>query len=253
MVSSASEAELSVVEKAPKELFLGGSWRKATGGGTLDVIDPSTEEVLCAVADATPEDAMEALAAAHDAFASWKDSAPRDRADILHTAYDLVMERVDELALLMTLEMGKTVAESKGEITYAANFLRWYAEEAVRIDGRFSRNEAGAGRVLTLRQPVGPCLFITPWNFPMAMGTRKIAPAVASGCTMVVKPAKQTPLSMLALTDILERAGLPKGVLNVIPSSSSSEVSKPLIGDPRLRKLTFTGSTPVGKMLMEQA
>ena len=253
MASSPSAAELSVVEKVPRDLFVGGSWRKATGGGTLDVIDPSNEEVLCAVADATPEDAMQALAAAHDTFATWKDSAPRDRADILHTAYDLVMGRIDDLALLMTLEMGKTVTESKGEITYAANFLRWYAEEAVRIDGRFSRNEAGAGRVLTMRQPVGPCLFITPWNFPMAMGTRKIAPAVAAGCTMVVKPAKQTPLSMLALAEIMEEAGLPGGVLNVITAESSGAVMQPLIEDPRARKLSFTGSTPVGQKLIEQS
>ncbi len=253
MASSASAAELSVVEKIPKDLFIGGAWRKASGGGTLDVFDPSTEEVLCAVADATPEDAMEALAAAHEAFASWKDSAPRDRADILHTAYDLLMGRVDELATLMTLEMGKTVKESKGEITYAANFLRWYAEEAVRIDGRFTRNEAGAGRVLTMRQPVGPCIFITPWNFPMAMGTRKIAPAVAAGCTMVVKPAKQTPLSMLALAEIMEEAGLPGGVLNVVTAQSSGKTMQPLIEDPRARKLSFTGSTEVGRTLIGQA
>ncbi len=253
MVTSLAPTEASVVEKVPKGLFIGGAWRPATGGGTLDVIDPSTGEAIAAVADATPEDALVALAAAHDAFAEWKDSAPRDRADILHRAYDLVQERIDELALLMTLEMGKTIAESKGEITYASNFLRWYAEEAVRIDGRFSRNEAGAGRVLTMRQPVGPCLFITPWNFPMAMGTRKIAPAVAAGCTMVVKPAKQTPLSMLALAQILEQAGLPGGVLNVITAESSGKVMQPLIEDPRARKLSFTGSTEVGRTLIEQA
>ena len=253
MSATASATESSVVENVPKGLFIGGAWREATGGGTLDVIDPSTEEVLAAVADATPEDAMAALTAAHDAFGAWKDSAPRDRADILHTAYDLVMERVDALALLMTLEMGKTVAESKGEITYAANFLRWYAEEAVRIDGRFTRNEAGAGRVLTMRQPVGPCVFITPWNFPLAMGTRKIAPAIAAGCTMVVKPAKQTPLSMLALAQIMEEAGLPAGVLNVITAESSGRTMQPLIEDPRTRKLSFTGSTEVGRTLIAQA
>ncbi|MCW3012669.1 MAG: NAD-dependent succinate-semialdehyde dehydrogenase [Solirubrobacterales bacterium] len=245
--------EASVVDQVPKGLFIAGAWRDATGGGTLDVSDPSTGEVIAAVADATPEDAMAALAAAHDTFATFKDSAPRERADVLHRAYDLVTERVDELALLMTLEMGKTIAESRGEITYAANFLRWYAEEAVRIDGRFSRNEAGAGRVLTMRQPVGPCLFITPWNFPMAMGTRKIAPAVSAGCTMVVKPAKETPLSMLALASIMEEAGLPGGVLNVVTAKSSGKVMQPLIEDPRARKLSFTGSTEVGRTLIGQA
>jgi succinate-semialdehyde dehydrogenase/glutarate-semialdehyde dehydrogenase len=163
------------------------------------------------------------------------------------------MSRVDDLALLMTLEMGKPVAESKGEIAYAADFLRWFSEEAVRIDGRFAVSPDGKSRLLTMKQPVGPCLMITPWNFPMAMGTRKIGPAVAAGCTMVVKPAKQTPLSMLALASVLSEAGLPEGVLNVITSSSSGSVMKPLIEDPRLRKLSFTGSTEVGKLLMEQS
>jgi len=245
--------EASVVEKVPKELLIGGSWRPATGGGTLDVVDPSTGAVIAAVADATPADALDALAAADETFEEWKGSAPRDRADILHAAYELVTERTDALALLMTLEMGKTLAESAAEITYAANFLRFYAEEAVRIDGRFTRNEAGSGRVLTLRQPVGPCLLITPWNFPMAMGARKIAPAVAAGCTMVVKPAQQTPLSMLALAEILGEAGLPDGVLNVVTAASSGEVMRPLVEDPRARKLSFTGSTGVGRTLIEQA
>ena len=253
MATLESPAEASVVEQVPKQLYIAGVWRDATGGGTLDVVDPSTGEAIAAVADATPEDAMAALTAADEAFAIFKGCAPRDRADILRRAYDLVMARIDDLALLMTLEMGKTVAESKGEITYAANFLRWYAEEAVRIDGRFSRNEAGAGRVLTMRQPVGPCLFITPWNFPLAMGTRKIAPAVSAGCTMVVKPAKQTPLSMLALAQIMEEAGLPGGVLNVVTAEASGKVMQPLIEDARTRKLSFTGSTDVGRRLIEQS
>jgi len=253
MATIDASAEAAVLDKVPKLLFIAGAWREATGGGTLDVIDPSTGERIAAVADATPEDAMDALAAAHETFREWKESAPRDRADILHAAYDLVTEHSDELALLMTLEMGKILAESSAEIAYAANFLRWYAEEAVRIDGRFTRNEAGSGRVLTLRQPVGPCIFITPWNFPMAMGTRKIAPAIAAGCTMVVKPAKQTPLSMLALAGLLEQAGLPGGVLNVVTATSSGEVMQPLIEDPRARKLSFTGSTEVGRTLIGQA
>ena len=245
--------EASVVEDVPKGLYIAGQWRPATGGRTLDVIDPSTGETIAAVADATVEDAKAALTAADETFATFKHAAPRERGDLLRHAYDLVMERIDDLALVMTLEMGKSVKESKGEITYAANFLRWYAEEAVRIDGRFTRNEAGSGRVLTMRQPIGPCLFITPWNFPLAMGTRKIAPAVAAGCTIVVKPAKQTPLSMLALAQIFHEVGLPAGVLNVVTAKSSGEVMQPLIEDPRTRKLSFTGSTEVGRTLIRQS
>ncbi|MDP2711863.1 MAG: NAD-dependent succinate-semialdehyde dehydrogenase, partial [Solirubrobacteraceae bacterium] len=202
-----------------------------------------------------PQDALDALGAAHDAFAAgaWRASAPRERSDILRRAYELIVARTDELALLMTLEMGKPLAESRAEIAYGASFLRWYAEEAVRIDGRFSTHEAGAGRLLTMRQPVGPCVFITPWNFPLAMGTRKIGPAIAAGCTMVVKPAKLTPLSMLMLAQILAEAGLPAGVLNVVTASSSGSVMEPVIRDARTRKLSFTGSTEVGRTLIGQA
>jgi succinate-semialdehyde dehydrogenase/glutarate-semialdehyde dehydrogenase len=217
------------------------------------VEDPATGEALCEVADASVEDARSALDAAWAAQAEWAAHPPRERGEILRRAYEALMSRVDDLALLMTLEMGKPVAESKGEIAYAADFLRWFSEEAVRIDGRFAVSPDGKSRLLTMKQPVGPCLMITPWNFPMAMGTRKIGPAVAAACTMVVKPAKQTPLSMLALASVLSEAGLPDGVLNVITSSSSGSVMKPLIEDPRLRKLSFTGSTEVGKLLMEQS
>ena len=208
------------------------------------------------MADATKQDALDALGAAHDAWTGeWRESAPRERADILRRAYELVTERTDDLALLMTLEMGKPLAESEAEVAYGASFLRWYAEEAVRIDGRFTTHEAGPGegRLLTMKQPVGPCVFITPWNFPLAMGTRKIGPAVAAGCTMVVKPAKLTPLSMLMLGAILEEAGLPAGVLNIITARSSGSVMEPLIRDPRTRKLSFTGSTEVGRTLIEQS
>jgi succinate-semialdehyde dehydrogenase/glutarate-semialdehyde dehydrogenase len=250
---AATADETRVVEGVKTQLYIGGQWREASGGGTLDVEDPATGETIATVADATHEDAEAALAAATEAFATWKNVAPRERADILRRAYDLIAARTDELALLMTLEMGKPVAESKGEIAYANNFLRWYSEEAVRINGRFTTNEAGTGRVLTLRQPIGPCLFITPWNFPLAMGTRKIGPALATGCTCVVKPAKQTPLSMLALAQILEEAGLPGGVVNVITASSSGSIMRPLIEDPRVRKLSFTGSTAVGKELIKQS
>ncbi|HEX6388968.1 MAG TPA: NAD-dependent succinate-semialdehyde dehydrogenase [Solirubrobacteraceae bacterium] len=244
-------AESTVVDGVAKELFIAGEWRAS--GATLPVEDPATGETLCEVADATVDDAKDALSAAHDAFASWRLTPPRERSDILRRAYDTVTARTDELALLMTLEMGKPLAESKAEIAYAANFLRWYAEEAVRIDGRYTVNENGNGRVLTLKQPVGPCLFITPWNFPLAMGTRKIGPALAAGCTVVVKPAKQTPLSMLALAQIFEEVGLPGGVLNVITARKSGETMAPLIADARTRKLSFTGSTEVGRALIEQA
>src|SRR5215213_9556633 len=253
MSTISSSQEQEVVAKVTKGLFIGGEWRDARGGASLPVEDPSTGEPLCEVADATPEDAMAALDAACAVQPEWAATPPRERGEILRRAYESVVARADELALLMTLEMGKPVAESKAEVTYAAEFLRWFAEEAVRIEGRWATAPNGGMRMLTMRQPVGPCLMITPWNFPLAMGTRKIGPAVAAGCTMVVKPAKQTPLSMLALAEILANAGLPPGVLNVVTSSSSGSVMEPLIKDPRLRKMSFTGSTEVGKKLMEQA
>jgi succinate-semialdehyde dehydrogenase/glutarate-semialdehyde dehydrogenase len=253
MAMTETSSERAVLDAVPKQLFIGGRWVDASGGARLAVEDPATGETLVEVADGDVADGKAALAAADEAFKEFRNVAPRERGDILRAAYDLIVERTDELALLMTLEMGKPVAESKGEIAYAANFFRWYAEEAVRINGRFTVNESGAGRVLTMQQPVGPCLFITPWNFPLAMGTRKIGPAIAAGCTMVVKPAQQTPLSMLALAGILEEVGLPAGVLNVITSSSSGRIMEPLIRDPRTRKLSFTGSTEVGKKLIEQS
>jgi succinate-semialdehyde dehydrogenase/glutarate-semialdehyde dehydrogenase len=248
-----ASAEQAVLDGVKTQLFIGGQWRDAAEGGTLPVEDPATGETIAEIADATPDDAEAALAAAHETFREFRNHPPRERGDILRRAYDLITERTDDLALIMTMEMGKPIAESKAEITYAANFFRWYAEEAVRINGRYTVNETGNGRVLTLKQPVGPCIFITPWNFPLAMGTRKIGPAVAAGCTMVVKPAKQTPLSMLALAQILEEAGLPDGVLNVITAKSSGRTMEPLIKDPRTRKLSFTGSTEVGKALIAQS
>ena len=246
-------SEQSVIEGVKKQLFVGGEWRDAAEGGTLPVEDPSTGETLCEVADAQPEDALAALEAATEVQADWARTAPRQRGEILRSAFEKIMERIDDLALLMTLEMGKPLADSKAEITYAAEFFRWFSEQAVRIGGTYAISPDGAQRIITMKQPVGPCLMITPWNFPMAMGTRKIGPAVAAGCTMVMKPAKATPLTMLALAEILEESGLPAGVLNVLTSSSSSDVTSPIISDPRLRKLTFTGSTEVGRKLMEQA
>ncbi|MCG3750990.1 NAD-dependent succinate-semialdehyde dehydrogenase [Amycolatopsis sp. Poz14] len=244
--------ENGVVSAVGKELFIGGKWVSARSGKTFDVQDPSTGEVLCQVADAGPEDGLAALDAAVAAQADWAAVAPRERGEILRRAYDKLIERRDELALLMTLEMGKPLAEAAGEITYAAEFFRWFAEEAVRIDGGYAVAPNGNGRFLIARQPVGPTLLITPWNFPMAMGTRKIGPAVAAGCTMVIKPAAQTPLSMLALTQILADAGLPEGVLNVVTTKDAGGVMEPLIRDGRARKLSFTGSTGVGRKLLEQ-
>jgi succinate-semialdehyde dehydrogenase / glutarate-semialdehyde dehydrogenase len=248
-----ASAEQAVLDGVKTQLYIGGQWRDAGEGGTIPVEDPATGETIAEVPDATAQDADAALGAAHETFQEFRNHPPRERADILRRAYDMIVERIDDLALLMTMEMGKPLAESKAEITYAANFFRWYAEEAVRINGRFTVNETGAGRVLTLKQGVGPCVFITPWNFPLAMGTRKIGPAIAAGCTCVVKPAKQTPLSMLALAGILEEAGLPGGVVNVITAKSSGKTMEPLIKDPRTRKLSFTGSTEVGKQLIEQS
>ncbi|HEY5190121.1 MAG TPA: NAD-dependent succinate-semialdehyde dehydrogenase [Solirubrobacteraceae bacterium] len=252
MTTITPSQEQQAVEQVPKQLYIAGEWRDGAKG-TLTVEDPSTAEPLCEVADASVDDATAALDAAVNAGPEFAAMAPRDRGEILRRAFETIVERTDELALIMTLEMGKTLPESKAEITYAAEFFRWYSEESVRIDGRYSTAANGQGRVLTMKQPVGPCLFITPWNFPLAMGTRKIGPAIAAGCTMVVKPAQQTPLSMLALARILEESGLPGGVLNLITASSSSETTGPLIADQRLRKLSFTGSTEVGRKLMAQA
>ncbi len=252
--ATANQGEQRVLDGVPRGLFIGGEWGPASGGGTLGVEDPATGETLTEVADAQVDDAVAALDAAAAAQAGFAAMAPRERGEILRRAYERIVERADDLALLMTLEMGKPVAESKAEVLYAADFFHWFSGEATRIDGRFSVAEKNsAQRVLVLRQPVGPCVFVTPWNFPLAMGTRKIGPQIAAGCTAVIKPAKQTPLSMLALAGILEECGLPPGVLNVITARSSSSVIEPLLQDPRTRKLSFTGSTEVGKLLMKQA
>jgi succinate-semialdehyde dehydrogenase / glutarate-semialdehyde dehydrogenase len=248
---SIATEEQTVVDKVEKKLYIGGEWRDASGGSTLEVLDPATEEPLAEVADGRAEDAMAALDAAVATQAEWAAVPPNDRAGILWKAFELLVKRVDELALLMTLEMGKPVAESRAEIAYAADFFRWFSGEALRIDGNYKQFGNGTSRVLVMKQPVGPSLMITPWNFPMAMGTRKIGPAIAAGCTMVMKPAQQTPLSMLALAQTLEEAGLPGGVLNILTTSSSGSTTAPLIEDPRLRKLSFTGSTEVGRKLIE--
>ncbi|WP_454148996.1 NAD-dependent succinate-semialdehyde dehydrogenase [Microbacterium lacticum] len=244
--------ETALLEKLPRGLFIGGEWVDGSAG-TFAVHDPATGDVLVEIADASPEDGIRALDAAVAAQDAWAATAPRTRSDILRRAFDLLMERADEFALLMTLEMGKPLAEARGEVTYGGEFLRWFSEEAVRIAGRYGSNPEGTGRMVISQRPVGPCFFITPWNFPLAMATRKIAPALAAGCTVVIKPAELTPLTTLAFVQLLVEAGLPAGVVNVVTTTTSGAVSGPIIADPRLRKLSFTGSTPVGKKLIAQA
>jgi succinate-semialdehyde dehydrogenase/glutarate-semialdehyde dehydrogenase len=234
-------------------LFIDGVWRESGDGAVVAVENPATGAVLAEVADATVADGDAALAAASRMQKRWAAVDPRVRGELLRAAFELLTERADEFATLMSLEMGKSLAEARGEVSYGAEFFRWFAEEAVRVAGRWSTAPSGGTRLLTMRQPVGPTLMITPWNFPLAMGTRKIGAAVAAGCTMVVKPATQTPLTMLALAGLLDEVGLPPGVLNVITTTRTAAVIEPLVRDPRTRKLTFTGSTPVGRLLVEQS
>src|SRR5579875_45282 len=245
--------EQRALAAAPKELLVGGEWRPARGGLRFDVQDPATEQVVAEVADASPDDAVEALRAASEAQASWAATAPRRRSDILRRAYELMAARSGDLSLLMTIEMGKPLPESEAEVAYAAEFFRWFSEQAVRVGGDYRVAPGGANRILLMRQPVGPCLLVTPWNFPAAMAARKLAPALAAGCTAVLKPAEQTPLSSLAIAQILLEAGLPPGVVNVVTTSRPAELSRALLGDRRLRKLSFTGSTEVGSELMAAA
>ncbi|MCS0499564.1 NAD-dependent succinate-semialdehyde dehydrogenase [Protaetiibacter mangrovi] len=246
-------SESALLAKVPTQLYIGGQWIDGEAGGTIDVDDPATGQTLVSIADATPADGIRALDAAVDAAAAWAATPARVRGELLRAAWELLMERADEFALLMTLEMGKPFAEAKGEVTYGGEFLRWFAEEAPRITGRYGPNPEGTGRMIVTQRPVGPCFFITPWNFPLAMATRKIAPALAAGCTVVIKPATLTPLTTLYLAKLFEEVGVPAGVVNVITTSTSNAVSEPIIRDPRLRKLSFTGSTPVGVKLLEQA
>ncbi|MFG6446561.1 NAD-dependent succinate-semialdehyde dehydrogenase [Microbacterium sp. P07] len=248
-----SDRESELLASVPDRLFIGGTWRPAEGGRTLAVRDPATGAVLREIADASPADGTAALDAAVDAFPAWAATPARERGEILRRAFDLVQARKEDIALLMTLEMGKPLAEARGEVVYGGEFLRWFSEEAPRVGGRYGANPEGTGRMIVSQHPVGPCYLITPWNFPLAMATRKIAPALAAGCTVVVKPAELTPLTTLLFVQLLEEAGLPAGVVNVLTTSASGEVSEPIIRDPRLRKLSFTGSTPVGRRLLEQA
>lgn len=247
------EREAELLARVPTGLLINGEWRDATGGKTFAIEDPATGRSLLEIADATSEDAVAALDAADAAQAEWARTAPRERGEILRRAFELVTARADDFALLMTLEMGKPLAESRAEVTYGAEFLRWFSEEAVRDYGRYVTTPEGKNKILVQRKPLGPCLLITPWNFPLAMATRKIAPAVAAGCTMIVKPAKFTPLTTQLFAAVMQEAGLPAGVLNVVSSSSASGISGPLMKDHRLRKISFTGSTPVGRRLLADA
>jgi succinate-semialdehyde dehydrogenase / glutarate-semialdehyde dehydrogenase len=240
-----------LLSSVPTGLWIGGEER--TGSSTFNVLDPSDDEVLTTVADGTPDDAIAALDAACAVQAEWAATAPRERGEVLRAVFEKISECAEDIATLMTLEMGKVLPESKAEVTYGGEFFRWFSEEAVRIAGRYMPSPAGNGRVLVTKQPVGPCYAITPWNFPLAMGTRKIGPALAAGCTMIVKPAQETPLTMLLLAKLMDDAGLPKGVLSVLPTTSPGDVTTALIGDGRLRKLTFTGSTGVGRSLAKQS
>ena len=251
MTSARDEQRL--LASLPTGLLIGAEWRESTSGRRLAVHDPATGEVLATVADADPDDAEAALDAAAAVQREWAATSPRSRGDVLRAAFDAVHARIDDFALLMTLEMGKSLGESRSEVVYGAEFLRWFGEEAVRIDGRYTRAPDGGSRLLVTSRPVGPALLITPWNFPLAMATRKIGPAVAAGCTMILKPADLTPLTSLLLAQVFLDAGLPAGVLNVIPTSTAARTTAPLFGDHRLRKLSFTGSTPVGQKLLQQA
>ena len=240
-----------LLASVPTGLWIGGQERPASS--TFDVLNPATDEILVSIGNATAGDALAAMDAACGVQASWAATPARERGEILRSVFEMIIERAEDFATLMTLEMGKVVAESMGEVKYGAEFFRWFAEEAVRIGGRYTPSPAGTGRIIVTKQPVGPCYAITPWNFPLAMGTRKIGPALAAGCTMIVKPAQETPLTMLLLAKLMTEAGLPSGVLSVLATNKPREVTTALIDDGRLRKLTFTGSTGVGKALVKQS
>ncbi|MFB3977769.1 NAD-dependent succinate-semialdehyde dehydrogenase [Microbacterium proteolyticum] len=245
--------EIELLASVPNGLLIAGEWRPAEGGKTVKVSDPATGDVIREIADASVADGVAAMDAAADAFPSWAATPARERAEILRRAFDLLQERKEDVALLMTLEMGKPLAEARGEVGYGGEFLRWFSEVTAHTQGRYGANPEGTGRMIVTQHPVGPCYLITPWNFPLAMATRKIAPALAAGCTIVIKPATLTPLTTLFFAQILQDAGVPAGVVNVVTTTSTGPVSERIISDPRLRKLSFTGSTPVGQKLLQQA
>jgi succinate-semialdehyde dehydrogenase / glutarate-semialdehyde dehydrogenase len=235
------------------DLYVGGAWVSASDGGRFDVVDPATGKTIAAVADATLADAHAAVDAAARASTRWAATAPRERAEVLRVAFELMSAESESLARLITLENGKAIADARGEVAYAAEFFRWYAEEAVRGDGALATAPSGANKIMVLRQPVGVCVLVTPWNFPAAMASRKIGPALAAGCTVVLKPASDTPLTALAMARVLEDAGVPPGVVNVLPASRSGAVVSAMLHDHRVRKLSFTGSTEVGRLLLREA
>lgn len=245
--------ESELLASVPTGLLIDGQWREAAGGKTVAVNDPATGDVLLEIADASVADGVAAMDAAAEAFPSWAATPARERAEILRRAFDLLQERKEDVALLMTLEMGKPLAEARGEVVYGGEFLRWFSEVTAHTQGRYGANPEGTGRMIVTQHPVGPCYLITPWNFPLAMATRKIAPALAAGCTVVIKPATLTPLTTLFFAQILQDAGVPAGVVNVVTTTNTGPVSERIISDPRLRKLSFTGSTPVGVKLLQQA
>ncbi|WP_037158264.1 NAD-dependent succinate-semialdehyde dehydrogenase [Rhodococcoides fascians] len=238
---------------SPTQVFIGGHWRDAHGGKTFDVVDPATGETIATVADGGVTDAEAAMAAASEAQKSWAQTAPRERSIILRRAFELIVDRTEELAAIITAEMGKPLADARGEVAYGAEFFRWFSEEAVRISGDHTLTGDGKNRIIVTREPVGPCILVTPWNFPLAMGTRKIGPALAAGCTVVFKPAEQTPLTALALAAILVEAGVPDGVVNVVPTTDAASVVGSWMASGDARKISFTGSTEVGKILLAQA
>ena len=244
---------VDVLSKVPTDLFIGGTWRGSSEGGRFDVLDPATGDVIAQVADGSVDDGLAAVNAASDALPAWAATPPRQRAEILRRAWELMTERADEIATLISLENGKALADAKGETTYAAEFFRWYSEETVRMDGLVKTAPSGANRIMVVHQPVGVCVLVTPWNFPAAMATRKMGPALGAGCTVVLKPASDTPLTALLMAQILDDAGVPKGVVNVVPARRSGAVVSAMVHDPRVRKLSFTGSTEVGRVLLKEA
>lgn len=255
MTTTSSHLPPTVAAHVPTGVLVGGAWRPASSGRTFEVSDPATTEVLFDVADGDEQDALDALTAADDCFEEWRAAPPRVRAELLRAVFDTLTRRTEDIAALVTAEGGKPLAESRAEVAYAADYVRWYSEQAVRVDGLARRAPAGTHHQLVLRRPVGPALLIAPWNFPIAMIARKVAPALAAGCTAVVKPAQLTPLTTAFVAEIvreeLAARDLPTGVLNVVPTSSARSVSGPLLADPRLRKLSFTGSTEVGATLLK--
>ncbi|HJH13561.1 MAG TPA: aldehyde dehydrogenase family protein, partial [Brevibacterium ravenspurgense] len=243
----------SIIDKVNTGLFIDGQWRDAETGDTIDVINPATGKVIAKVADGSEKDAQDAIEAAGRAQKSWAATPPRERGEILRRAFELLMEKQDEIGAVMTAEMGKSLTEAKGEVAYGAEFFRWFSEEAVRIGGDYMKSTDGKNRLMISKEPVGPCILVTPWNFPLAMGTRKIGPALAAGCTVVLKPAQLTPLTSFMLVDVLDEAGVPAGVVNVVTSSSARRVVTPWMESGIARKISFTGSTDVGKNLLKQA